>query len=73
MMRTLLQFGRRGPNGGSAEAVAAAERSHARAVVDRVQAAETRAIAATFEAQVRRHNAANRYDDWLQAVIRGEA
>lgn len=69
MIRTITQFGRRHPNGGSAEAVQAAEQSHAQAVTDRVSAARTRAVAEEIEAQVRRHNAANRYDAFLQRLI----
>lgn len=71
-MRTLARFGRRHPNGGSAEAVQAAEQSHARAVGDRVRAARTRAVAEELEAQIHQHNTANRFDDWLARVQRGE-
>lgn len=73
LMRTMLHFGRRGANGGSEEAVQAAEQSHAQAVEDRVYAARTRAVAEQLEAQIHRHNSANRYDDWLAEVMRGEA
>jgi hypothetical protein len=64
----MTRFGRHTTNGGAAEAVRAAEQSHAQAVDDRVRAARTRAVAEQLEAQVRQHNTANRYDSFLQRL-----
>ncbi len=70
-MQALWPFGRHDQSA-AISAVAAAERSHQRAVADRLQAAETRAQAEVYAAQIRDHNAANRYDDFLRRVMRGD-
>lgn len=65
------------PFGGSAglleadAAVQAACRSHERAVEDHRRASATRAEADAWARQIRDHNAANAYDDWLAQVMRG--
>lgn len=72
LMRALLMFKRPKPDGGSVEAMQAAARSYERAVTDRGEAADLLAVAEEVKEQVRLHNSANRYDEWLRSVIRGE-
>ena len=71
-MLGLLPHSRRQPTEGSAEALRAAEQSHARAVNDRARAARTRAVAEELEAEIHRHNTANRFDSWLARVQQGD-
>ncbi len=70
-MRALWPFGQHETSAESTQAIAAARQSHERAVQDRCKAAATRAEADMWAAQVRDHNAANRYDTWLRDVMQG--
>lgn len=71
-MRALLAFGRRDRSDrASTAAVEAATRSHERAVADRCRASAQRAEAEVWATQVRDHNTANRYDDWLRQIVQG--
>lgn len=70
-MRALWPFGRSTGIGEANAAVEAAHRSHERAVEDHRKASATRAEADAWARQVRDHNVANRYDDWLRTVMRG--
>lgn len=72
LLSAVLRLGQRGPGGGAAEALRSAERSYARAVVDRCMAAQARAEAEVVEARAREHNVANRFDDFLHSILRGE-
>lgn len=56
---------------GAAQAVQAAEQSAQRARRDREAAAATRAESEQVADQMRKHNVANRYDDWLAQILRG--
>lgn len=67
-----LGLHRCGSTDNSADAVQAAEQSHAQAVRDREQAALTLAEAERLEAQIHRHNTANRFDVWLARIQQGE-
>jgi hypothetical protein len=53
-------------------AIEAAERSHRQAVEDRRWATAVRVEAQAWERQIRDHNVANRYDDWLRQIVRGQ-
>jgi hypothetical protein len=55
----------------AADAIAAADKSHARAVGQRDAMTKLRVEADEVRAQVRAHNEANRFDDFLASVIRG--
>ncbi len=54
-------------------ALAAADRSHEQAVGQRDAMTRLRVEAEHVTAEVRAHNEANRYDDFLTRVIRGES
>lgn len=71
-MRALRLFGRPDSSGASLAAVRAATASHAQAVADHRQATAQREVADVLAEQVRGHNTANRYDEWLAAVMRGQ-
>jgi hypothetical protein len=58
-------------SGEGAAAIVRAQRSYDRAVTQRDAMADLRAEAHELETQVRAHNTANRYDDWLKQVIQG--
>jgi len=68
-MRTLF-LPRRGPE--ASRAVAAANESHEEAVGQREAMTELRREADAVTEQIRAHNSANRYDDWLRHVMRGQ-
>lgn len=70
-MRALWPFGQDSSQADSFAALEAADLSHRRAVQDRCQASATRAEADAWAQQVRDHNTANRYDDWLRTVLGG--
>lgn len=53
-------------------AVAAANESHDEAVGQRDAMTRLRAEADEATAAIRAHNSANRYDDWLRQVMRGQ-
>jgi hypothetical protein len=67
LMRLLLG-GRRPTPEAQAARVEAAE-SLAQAAQDRAEAVAHRAEAERITAQLRQHNAANRYDEWLREVL----
>lgn len=69
-MRAL--FSRARPGTAATAAVAAANESHRKAVDQRDKMALLRAEADEVTAAIKAHNAANRYDDFLARVIRGE-
>jgi hypothetical protein len=71
-MRALWPFGHPDVQGEAVAAVEAAEQSHRQAVEDRRHATAVRAEAEIWARQIREHNAANRYDDWLLQVMRGQ-
>ena len=71
-MRNLWPFGPHPSTALAADAIRAAERSQVRASHDRADAAATRAVAEELEAQMRRHNTANRFDEFLQRTMRGD-
>lgn len=71
-MRALWPFGGHADLGAADAAVQAAQRSHQRAIQDRCRATATRAEAEAWAAQVRDHNSANRYDDFLRQAMRGD-
>lgn len=71
-MRAVWPFGRPYRDDESQAALDAANASHEQAVTDRVRMSATRAEADTWAALVRGHNSANRYDDWLRQVMRGD-
>ncbi len=72
LMRALWPFGRHEISAESTQAMLAASRSHERAINDRCEASAQRAEADIWAAQVRDHNAANRYDIWLRQVMQGK-
>lgn len=72
-MRELWTFGKRHGSEQAAAAVIAAQRSHQTAVSDREAMASVRVEAEQLAEQVRAHNSANRYDDFLRRVMRGDA
>lgn len=55
----------------AADAIRAADQSHARAVDQRDAMTRLRVEADEVRAEVRAHNEANRFDDFLASVIRG--
>jgi hypothetical protein len=69
----LFTSGRRDTGAESTAAVEAATRSLERAVEDRCRASAQRAEAEVWAERIRIHNAANRYDDFLRQVMRGDA
>ena len=58
--------------GEAAKAVAAAELSHDEAIIQRDAMVELRREADQAAAVIAAHNAANRYDDWIRAVMGGK-
>jgi hypothetical protein len=70
-LRALWPFGTHSTLREADAAVEAANLSHARAVEDRRRASATRAEADVWARQVRDHNVANRYDDFLRQVMKG--
>jgi hypothetical protein len=71
MWRRLWPFGHQRPSPEATAAVESAERSKAQAHNDRVRAAAVRALADQLAAEVKAHNTANRYDDFLRRVVQG--
>lgn len=65
----LNPFRRRPSSEDAAKAVQDAEKSRSRAFNDRDAAAEQRVEAEHWAAQVKAHNTANRFDDWLARVV----
>lgn len=71
-LRALWPYESRNTRREADDALKAAELSLRRAVEDRRQASAVRAEAEVWERQIRDHNTANRYDDFLLRVMRGQ-
>jgi hypothetical protein len=72
-LRALWPFGAPDTRHEADAALEAAEQSLRRAVEDRRTASAVRAEAEVWEQQIRDHNSANRYDDFLLRVMRGHS
>lgn len=73
MWRWLTRLLRRGDRTSKREALNAtlsADESHAQATVDLATAIESRDEAFEVAAELRAHNVANRYGDWLVGIVR---
>ncbi len=71
-MQRLLPFRRAEESGDASAAIEAADRSHRTASADRERMAKVRQEAERLAAEVRAHNSANRYDEFLQRAMRGD-
>lgn len=70
--RLLTLFGLQPRSGEAAAAGVAAELSCRHAVSQRDEMARLREQADMYAETIRAHNSANRYDDWLRHVMRGD-
>lgn len=66
----LLRGGRHAPGWEARDATRSADASHAQAEADLATAIEGRDEAAEVTAELRAHNTANRYGDWLVEIVR---
>lgn len=71
-MQSRQSGGHKERNDAAAQAVLAADESRLRAGVDRERARRLRQDSEAVAASLSAHNVANRYDEWIMKVVKGQ-